>query len=229
MSQQFSIFRYSALGACTELSAFFLKLLEPKIFENYLKVTQAVQELHDPELNAATRRKDEPFHMRALLVNMMTNEHKDPSDWNKGFAAFLPVGKYEGGDIMFRELGIRIKSRPGCVQLFRGHELRHSITKWTGRRFCVVQANHGAVKRWAIKKKGSFEDKEEVKQVKDQEEPKQVKGKGEVTQLKGKGEAKQTKGTKRKAGKDGNASGERNEKVENGIEKTKKRKEAKTS
>ena len=141
------IFRYSALGACTEVSAFFFKLLEPKLFEEYRKVVGAL----DPRspVRTETRPKSEVFTARTLLVNLMTNEQKGSSDWIGGLVASIPVGDFQGGDMLFRELGLQVKSGPGSLHLFRGHELRYSTTKWTGRRFCVVQTTHEAIKRWA--------------------------------------------------------------------------------
>ena len=141
------VFRYAALGACTEVAAFFFKLVDEKLFNEYGRVAEEVNSW--ATVDTKTRRTRDPFTIRALLVNAMTNEHKDSSDWINGFAALVPVGNYEGGDMLFRQLGLQVKSKPGCVQLIRGHELKHSITKWSGRRFCVVHSIHEAVKRWA--------------------------------------------------------------------------------
>ncbi|KAH8777452.1 hypothetical protein F5883DRAFT_350136, partial [Diaporthe sp. PMI_573] len=88
------------------------------------------------------------FVMRALLVNLMTYEHRDTGDWHHGYAFLIPVGDYSGGDLVLRELGLQVEAPPGCLQMFRGRELRHSITKWTGRRFVCVSVTHEAVRRW---------------------------------------------------------------------------------
>lgn len=92
--------------------------------------------------------------MRALLVNLMTNEHKDTGDWRHGYAFLLPLGDFEGGDLLLRELELQVQSPPGCCQVFRGRELRHSITRWTGRRFVCVNVTHEAVRRWAFREMG---------------------------------------------------------------------------
>lgn len=156
IQEQLLTLRYSALGACTELVAFFFNILDPELLAEYRKVAQEVASIK--VIPFETRRTDEPFVLRAALVNLMTNEHKDRSDWRNGFAGLVPVGDFQGGDMILRELGLRIQSRPGCVQLLRGRELRHSITRWTGRRFVVVNATHQAVRSWAQRRWGQTVD-----------------------------------------------------------------------
>ncbi|RYP73303.1 hypothetical protein DL771_003732 [Monosporascus sp. 5C6A] len=150
--------RFSAFGACTELTRFFFSLLDPELLRQYTRVAAEVGKLGFVPFE--TRRQGDPFVIRALLVNLMTNEHRDLSDWQRGFAALVPVGDFEGGDLVLRELGLQIRSPPGCVQLIRGRELRHSITRWKGRRFVVVNATHDAVRRWALRRMG--EDVSEI-------------------------------------------------------------------
>lgn len=143
--------RYSALGACTEISKFFFHILEPDLLQEYIRVADEVRKLDVP---FATRRSGEPFTMRALLVNQMTYEHQDTGDWHHGFAFLLPLGDFTGGDLVLRELGLQVAAPPGCLQMFRGRELKHSITKWTGRRFVCVNVTHEAVRRWALRSLG---------------------------------------------------------------------------
>ena len=81
-----------------------------------------------------TRRSGEPFAMRALLVNLMTNEHKDTGDWRRGYAFLLPLDDFEGGNLVLRELSLQVRSPPGCCQMLRGRELKHSIMRWAGGR-----------------------------------------------------------------------------------------------
>lgn len=149
--QQYRL-QHNALGACTELVSFFFGILDPELLEEYRKVVAEVSKLG--YLNFETRRIGEPFAMRALLVNLMTDDHRDASDWRHGFAGLVTVGKFEGGDLLLRELGLRIESKPGTLQLIRGRELRHSITKWKGRRFVVVSVTHEAVRLWGLRQRG---------------------------------------------------------------------------
>lgn len=144
--------RYSALGACTEVIRFFFEILEPDLLAEYQKVAKEVEKMGS--IGFQTRRSADPFVIKALLVNLMTNEHKDKGDWHYGLAGLVPVGEFDGGDLLLRELGLSFEARSGCVQLIRGRELRHSITKYTGRRFVVVAVTHDAVRRWAQREAG---------------------------------------------------------------------------
>lgn len=145
--------RFGALGACTEAVSFFFRLLEPEMFAEYIAIVEQVRNFNK-FIHFETRKIQEPFAMRALLVNLMTNEHKDHGDWQCGLAGLTISGSFQGGDLLLRDLGIQIECRPGSVQLLRGHELRHSITKYSGRRFVVVHTNHEAVRRWARRQLG---------------------------------------------------------------------------
>lgn len=150
---QLNKLRYSAFGACTEISRFFFQILDPELLQEYTRVADEVAKLD--YIHFQTRRGSrEPFLMRALLVNLMTYEHKDTGDWHHGFAFLLPVGNFSGGDLVLRELGLQVEAPPGCMQMFRGRELRHSISKWTGRRFVCVNVTHEAVRRWARRSMG---------------------------------------------------------------------------
>lgn len=145
--------RFGALGACTEAVSFIFKLLEPEMFAEYVAIVEQVRNFNK-FAHFETRNSQEPFAMRALLVNLMTNEHKDHGDWQCGLAGLTVSGSFQGGDLLLRDLGIQVECRPGSVQLLRGRELRHSITRYSGRRFVVVHTNHEAVRRWARRQLG---------------------------------------------------------------------------
>ncbi|RYP17843.1 hypothetical protein DL767_009940 [Monosporascus sp. MG133] len=139
---------YSAFGACMELVQFFLQLLDPALLGMYQRVAREVGKLG--YIPFETRRTDDPFVLRALLVNIITNEHKDKGDWRGGFAGLVCLGDFDGDrpPITSRtRFPHRIPSRMRPAHPW--HEPRHSITKWTGRRFVVVNATHEAVCRWA--------------------------------------------------------------------------------
>lgn len=55
--------------------------------------------------------------------------HKDFSDWNHSFTALVPLGNFEGGDLLIRQLGLRIEGLFGCAQFIRGKDLFHPINK----------------------------------------------------------------------------------------------------
>jgi Oxygenase domain of the 2OGFeDO superfamily len=170
--QQQEILRYCVLGACTEVLKFFFRVLDPALLAEYEKVAAEVAKT---DIRFQTRRDGSDFSVKnAILVNLMTTDHRDKSDWVRGFAALLPVGEYTGGDLLLRQLGLRIESPPGCVQFIRGHELSHSITKWNGRRFVIVSVIHEAVRKWALEQislRGRH-DREENSGEEDQEKKK---------------------------------------------------------
>jgi hypothetical protein len=117
--------------------------------EKYEEVAREVAKLEN--IRFQTRRDIDPFVTKAILVNLHTTEHKDMSDWNRGFAALVPLGNFQGGNLLIRQLGLRIEGPSGCAQFMR-KELFHSIAKWTGRRFVVVNVTHQAVRKFAENK-----------------------------------------------------------------------------
>jgi len=146
--EQAANLRKSCFGACTELVSFFFEVLEPELFQKYQAVAQDLDRRGDPKVIFKTRPDIDPFSMRALLVNLDTTEHKDLSDWMKGFAGMVPVGNFVGGDLLLRDLGLQIVTPPGSAMLIRGRELTHAISKYTGNRFCVVHVVQDAIRRW---------------------------------------------------------------------------------
>ncbi|ERF70847.1 hypothetical protein EPUS_02369 [Endocarpon pusillum Z07020] len=97
----------------------------------------------------------EPFTLRALLVNLSTEDHTDSKDCRYGIAALTPFGNFEGADLVLRQLGLQISYPAGSVVLIRGHELAHSTTQWTKEsRFVGVQTSHEATREHAYRKLG---------------------------------------------------------------------------
>jgi hypothetical protein len=66
---------------------------------------------------------ESPFATTEVYVNMQTStghaSGRDVSGWRRGLAARVVVGDFEGGELLFRELGLRIQRRPGSVTLYR--------------------------------------------------------------------------------------------------------------
>lgn len=144
--------RYGALGACTEILTFLFQLMDPELCLEYQDIALKLAEHHEATTGKKnlfeTRRSGDLFTMRALLINVMTTDHIDTHDWKCGFAGLVAVGDYEGGDLLLRQLGLRIEARQGAAQLMRGRELRHSIQEYEGTRFCNVFVTSEAVKQW---------------------------------------------------------------------------------
>ncbi|KUJ12813.1 uncharacterized protein LY89DRAFT_755905 [Mollisia scopiformis] len=152
--------RYGALGACTEILKLLLSTVAPELCTEYENVARELAERYEMETGTnlfETRREGGIFTMRAILINLLTTDHKDQNDWSNGFAGLVAVGDHEGGDLLLRELGLRIEARSGAAQLMRGRELAHSIDFYTGRRFCVVCVTREANRKWAEKRMQSRE------------------------------------------------------------------------
>jgi hypothetical protein len=146
VQQELVKIRYSAIGAAEAVHEFFFQLVDRELREDYQKVAKEASTL---SIDFEIRRKNQIFSLTAVLVNLLRIEHKDASDWKSGIAALIPMGDYTGAELILRELGLQIKAPPGTVQIMRGCELRHSITKWRGVRVVIVSVAHDAIRRWA--------------------------------------------------------------------------------
>lgn len=76
----------------TEASAFFFKRLMPVLHNDYIDVCQGV----DEDIRMDTMAKGEPFTLRALLVNLSSEDHVDIKECRYGIAALVPFGNFEG-------------------------------------------------------------------------------------------------------------------------------------
>lgn len=143
--------RFGALGACTQVVGFPFKALDPGLFDKYVEVCRN----SNPHIRWDTTRHGEFATLRALLTNVQTDDHKDKSDWRFGLAGLTCLGNFEGGDLFFRDLALKMEFKSGSVSLMRGRELNHSTTAWKGEpRFCVVHAVHEPVRKAAYRNMG---------------------------------------------------------------------------
>jgi hypothetical protein len=75
-----------------EACAFFFKPLLPDLYEDYVDVCQALNK----NIRMDTKPEGEPFHLRALLINLSSEDHCDTKDCRYGIAALTPFGDFEG-------------------------------------------------------------------------------------------------------------------------------------
>jgi hypothetical protein len=118
-----------------------------------------------------TMSEEEPFTLRALLVNLSSEDHIDSKDCRYSIAALTPFGNFEGNivswitwfllmellgaDLVLCQLGLRMSFPTGSVVPIRGHELGHSTAEWTKEsRFVGVHTTHGAVREHAYRNLG---------------------------------------------------------------------------
>lgn len=96
--QQLLTLLFGAYGACTTVNGFFFGILDPMLYEEYRAMYENTYANLNPimRLKLGTRRQGEYSCMRALLVNLATNEHKDTGDWYNGLAGLNPFGPFTG-------------------------------------------------------------------------------------------------------------------------------------
>ncbi|KAI8632136.1 hypothetical protein F5Y19DRAFT_473023 [Xylariaceae sp. FL1651] len=74
------------------------------------------------------------FVTKEIYVNINARKGhaggRDASDWRGGLATHMSVGTFEGGDLLFRELGLRIQSPPGSIMLYHACELSVGEMRW---------------------------------------------------------------------------------------------------
>ncbi|KAK7756778.1 hypothetical protein SLS62_001221 [Diatrype stigma] len=151
--KQLEKLRKGPFRLCTEMLRHVFKILDPSLLSDYDSVAKEVAKL--PYLDETkTLEHDDPFVLRSLLINLMTYEQRNTSDWHCGLTGQVVMGDFDGGDLLLRELGLRIEGKRQSLQLYRGRELRYATTEWTGRRFVLVSTVHEAVKRWAFRSMG---------------------------------------------------------------------------
>ncbi|KAI0156991.1 hypothetical protein GGR57DRAFT_77228 [Xylariaceae sp. FL1272] len=64
-----------------------------------------------------------------------------------------------GGDICFPQLAMRLPYQPGDCVMFRGRELEHFVSDWTGQRKFLLYTNHQPVRNYAFRKMGRLSPK----------------------------------------------------------------------
>lgn len=68
--------------------------------------------------------------------------------------AVVPFGDFEGGELVFYELGLVLQLTSGDVVTFRSERLTHFNLHYVGVRGSIVFHSDGDLKRWVEKKNG---------------------------------------------------------------------------
>jgi hypothetical protein len=68
------------------------------------------------------------FKTMAVNIDGVSKPHIDGLDFDDGMCLVLPFGNYEGGDVVFYELGYRIELRSGDAIFFKSKQLLHGNT-----------------------------------------------------------------------------------------------------
>ncbi|KAK8067741.1 hypothetical protein PG996_006853 [Apiospora saccharicola] len=96
---------------------------------------------------------NDPYSYLAQLVDPLTEGHRDVGDLMHGLAGLVTFGDFnQGGDLVVKELGVRIPFPSGSHCHLRGRELHHAITHYDGGdygglRHSLVMTNKESVRR----------------------------------------------------------------------------------
>ena len=82
------------------------------------------------------------FGMCTVNFNTICGYHIDRDDDKYGFCWLVPLGEWEGGDLIFPQLNVRIKLKPGNILAFRSNLLVHENLSCSGVRHSLVFFNH---------------------------------------------------------------------------------------
>ena len=80
--------------------------------------------------------------MCAVNFNTICGYHIDRDDDKYGFCWLVPLGDWEGGDLIFPQLNVRIKLKPGNILAFRSNLLVHGNLPFSGVRHSLVFFTH---------------------------------------------------------------------------------------
>jgi len=80
--------------------------------------------------------------MCAVNFNTICGYHIDRDDDKYGFCWLVPLGDWEGGDVIFPQLNIRVKLKPGNILAFRSNLLIHGNLPCFGVRHSLVFFTH---------------------------------------------------------------------------------------
>jgi hypothetical protein len=80
--------------------------------------------------------------MCAVNFNTICGYHIDRDDDKYGFCWLVPLGEWKGGDLIFPQLNIRIKLKPGNILAFRSNLLVHGNLPCSGVRHSLVFFTH---------------------------------------------------------------------------------------
>ncbi|KAI1074734.1 hypothetical protein F5B20DRAFT_595935 [Whalleya microplaca] len=142
-------FRRGVLGLTSEVARFLVAALAPKYYDECIESWDFLPEekrLPVSEPNWST--------LMVLGYNSFTERHADSGDLKFGFAVLVALGAYEGGDMCFPQLGLKLDYKPGCCMMFRGAELQHFVADWTGNRIFLIYTNQQAVRNYIDRRRG---------------------------------------------------------------------------
>src|SRR5215216_7813631 len=80
--------------------------------------------------------------MCAVNFNTICGYYIDCDDDKYGFCWLVSLGDWEGGDLIFPQLNVRIKLKPGNILAFRSNLSVHGNLPYSGVRYSLVFFTH---------------------------------------------------------------------------------------
>lgn len=93
-----------------------------------------------------------PFSGIVINLNVQTTIHTDSEDVL--MCLVLPIGEFEGGDLCFKDLGLRVELRHGDWIVFDSKKLLHFNMPYVGKRASFVMHSDGAGEFWVKNRNG---------------------------------------------------------------------------
>lgn len=69
----------------------------------------------------------------AIVHNVAVQAHQDLKDPKSTWGIMAPFGRYEGGQLLLEQLGIRSEYRAGCFVLLRARLVKHAVSEFAGK------------------------------------------------------------------------------------------------
>lgn len=86
------------------------------------------------------------YEGREFLYNCHTGGHTDSQDPPKSYAILAAFGRFKGGHVRIKHLGLRLRLRPGDVVVIRGRVLPHEVEAWEGgQRISIPHFTHSSL------------------------------------------------------------------------------------
>lgn len=95
----------------------------------------------------ADRPRTAPF--TGLVVNIQSASLGHRDDMDDTVCAVIPIGQYEGGEIVFYELGLVVDAHPGDIFIFLSSRITHFNLHFKGHRGSLVLHVDSAFERMA--------------------------------------------------------------------------------
>ena len=120
-----------------------LRVLHP---EQYMAGMTALQAMADcPEVVRESeqimrilRLWSSPYSSYSIVSNRMSVVHRDNSSRPECFDMLLTLGNYDDGEIVFPNLGVRLRYNPGTLVALSGKLIQHGVEEVDGDRVCLA-------------------------------------------------------------------------------------------